>query len=41
MAMPSDPGESGSSTGDGTHSAPHVSMITRRYGFVSKLVRTM
>ena len=26
---------SGSSTGDGTHSAPHVSIITRRYGFWS------
>ena len=41
MASPSEPGDDGSSTGEGTHSAPHVSMITRRYGLESNDVRTM
>ena len=41
MAMPNDPGLSGSSTGDGTTSLPQVSIIIRRYGFCSYDARTM
>ncbi len=41
IAAPSEPALSGSSIGDGTTVPPHVSMITLRYGFCSKLFRTM
>ena len=41
IASPSEPGVVGSSTGDATTSLPHVSMRILRYGFCSKLARTM
>ena len=41
MARPSEPGWSGWSTGDGTTSAPHVSIRILRYGFCWYEARTM
>ena len=41
IAMPSEPGLSGWSTGDGTTSPPQVSIIIRRYGFWLYEARTM